>query len=77
MLERGTIALQIRLFPRYIGRRRVLAFPCGAKILVAVNILEGAGSVTGPGLSHLVPTWLARLSRISRPHGRAGPAAHP
>ena len=31
--------------------------------------------MTGPGLSHLVPTWLARLSRIARLHGRAGPAA--
>ena len=31
--------------------------------------------MTGPGLSHLVPTWLARLSRIRRLHGRAGPAA--
>ena len=33
--------------------------------------------MTGPGLSHPVPTWLARLSRIARLHGRAGPAAFP
>ena len=27
-------------------------------IPVALNFLEGAGSATGPGLSHLAPTWL-------------------
>ena len=74
---RGLTGLQIRRRARYICRWRVLAFPCGALILVALHIFEGIGSVTGRGLSHPVPTWSARLSRIERLHGRAGPAALP
>ena len=42
-------------------------FRVGASILVALLIFEGASSVFGPGLSHLVPTWFTRLSRIIKP----------
>src|SRR5690606_10759425 len=51
--------------------------PVGACILVALIILEGAGSVIGRGLSHLAPTWLSRLSRMECRHGRTGSAAFP
>jgi len=49
-------------------------FRVGASILVALLIFEGASSVFGPGLSHLVPTWFTRLSRFKCCHGLDGPA---
>ena len=44
--------------------------PLRAEVLFQwpINFLEGAGSVSDPGLLHLVPTWLVRVSGITHLH---------